>query len=90
MKVTFWSLYGSSIPRLILGLGLYMTLSFGICQIPIFPVMNTMIWCERVSVTTHVVGFFPESESSFGIGRAGESAEGGGVVKSSGPPVCRT
>lgn len=62
-----------------------MTLSFGICQIPIFPVMNTMIRCERVSVTTHVVGFFPESESSFGIGRAGESAEGGGVVKSNGP-----
>lgn len=37
------------------------------------------------SVTTPVVGFFPESESSFGTGRVGESAEGRGVVKSCDP-----
>ena len=62
-----------------------MTLSFESHKTPIFPVMNTMVRCKRVSVITPVVGFFPESESSFGTGRVGESAAGRGVVKSCGP-----
>lgn len=62
-----------------------MTLSFEIRKTLIFPVMNTIVRCKRASVITPVVGFFPESESSFRTGRVGESVAGRGVVKSCGP-----
>lgn len=61
-----------------------MSLSFGIPR-SLFSQLWTQWEGVRVSVTTPVVGFFPESASSFGTGRVGESAEGRGVVKSCGP-----
>ena len=61
-----------------------MSLSFGIPR-SLFSQLWTQWEGARASVTTPVVGFFPESASSFGTGRVGESAEGRGVVKSCGP-----
>lgn len=54
-------------PRLILGLDVHISQHFGLARSLTFPISNTTVACQTVSVITYCVGSFTEFEISFGI-----------------------